>query len=500
LLRHLGDARGLRRNPLVRQAIGAELCDDELTNGAQAFLDRALAAMDTSASAIKLRHRVRHMAILLRCDVLRESRAVVARDLGLSLPQFERERRIAMARLLESVDRIRPGTPPRVQSVRSGLARTVCDRAVRLADSGDHRSAVTLLDDVTRTASVKDKIKALTCMSEIATSDHATHRSRAALDAASRLLCTETLDDSSSALQLALEAASLRLQVVEQGPGAAASSLRARDDVPRRPESIALLVAQAEVFDGCGMVKMFGPLVTQAAALLSDAPDVDSALRIDLAFLQCQLNFWLDPAAKGRSGLEEAISAARAAGYAGRAAFAELSCLGGRWARTHDGNTRRTYRAQLEWIGSVTEFPRQTRFFAYWDAADIECAIGDPWRAADAARNALVLAPNAQRELLMKGLLARAHARGGRLLMAERIAREIVDPSGRVGAGMALLFAKRTLAYLASAAGRSQEMWEHLSDAAELARRYGTARLASELEDRLSAFRKYRAPSVSIVF
>ena len=501
LLRQLGNAQELRRNPIVLKALGPELPDDTIVSAVQALVDRAFAAMDVASSTVKLRQRARHMAILWRCDVLRESRAAVASDLDLSLPQFERERRAAMSRFLDLFQNTHGVEVPHVQAIRFGLARTVCDRAMRLADSGDRRSALTLLENVVRTASTKEKVRALISISEIETADQSVNRSRAALESASALLHEGSSSaDASSALWLSHEAASLRLRMLEHGPQAAAEMLRVRNELPKRPESVALLVAQAEVFDGCGMAKPCLPLVSRALALVPDMPGVDPMTRIDLGFLKSQMSFWLDPAATGRAGLEEAGSAARAGGYAGRALFAELSRLGGQWAATDDPRVRRNYRALLARIGRSNELSRQTRYFAYWDAADIECALGDPWRAADAARNALVLAPNSQRALLMKALLARAYARGGRFDMSARVAKEIIEHSDSSRAGTALFSAKRTLAYLASKFGHVRETWDHLNDAAELARRYGTARIAAEIDDTLSKFRKHRAPSVSIIF
>jgi hypothetical protein len=183
------------------------------------------------------------------------------------------------------------------------------------------------------------------------------------------------------------------------------------------------------------------------------------------------MDFWLNPSAKSRTGLDEAIASARAAGFSGRAVFAELSRQGGQWVATGDPQVRRAYRALLDRIARSVDIPRHTRFFAHWDAADIECAFGDPWRAADAARKALVLAPNRQRALLMKALLARAYARGGRLDISRRIAIEVVEGSSGPHNGMALLSAKRTLAHLASIAARPKEEFTQLTDAADLARR-----------------------------
>jgi hypothetical protein len=493
LLRHLGNPSALRRNPFVTEALGIELGDDDLVCAVRTLVDRAFRRMDASWPDTALRHRARHAAILLRCDVFRESRAAIARDLDLSLPQFERERRVAMSRFLDHFQSARLAEIHPAATVQNDLASLVRRRAMRLADSGDARSARRLLDDIARTASRAEKVRALICTSEIASNDHDIARSRTALDAAAHALGEERANDGErQVLWLAHETAALRLSSVEGGPQAAAKSLRCRADLPPGAESIALLIAQAETLDGCGTVGACRPLVARALELLPSVPDIDPAIAVDIMFMQSQMEFWLNSSVRGRAGLDSAVSAARAAGYAGRALFGELSHLGGQWARTRDGRTRRDYRALLERIGRATELPKQTRFFAYWDAADVECGIGDPWRAAEAARQALALAPNASRALVIQGLLARVYARGGRPGKAESVALEIIGHPSGSHTGLALLLAKRTLADVGSASGRPRQTWESLQDAAGLARRFGTARLAAELDERLSRFRFHR--------
>lgn len=490
LLRRVGDAAALRRNPLLAKLVAREACDDEVTRAARGLVDRALAAMDAPPGATPL-HARRYAAILLRCDVLIEPRAAVARDMGISMPQFERERRVAMARFVRACTPAAAAQLRTRTSARDGLANVIGRRAMRLADSGDRRSALVLLDDVVRTAAPAEKIRALIRTSEIETNEFATARSCEALDAAEQLLrALEERDEDRAWLTPACEAAALRLRAVECGPQVAAADSDERL-LPER-QSAALLVARAEIADACGTVSECRPLIVRATELLCREPDVDAALGVDIAFLQAQVEFWSDPSLKGRTGLERAVEIAREAGYAGRAVFGELSNLGGTWARTGDPQVRRAYRSLLERIARATDLPKQTRFFAFWDAADIECGIGDPWRAADAARRALALAPNAQRALVIEGLLARAYARGGRPDVAERTALRILEQPARTQAGVAQLLAKRTLADVASLEGRPKQSWESLRDAAELARRYGTARLAAALAERLARFGRGR--------
>ena len=84
LLRRLDDAAALRRNPPIAPR-DAAVAGEDLVRKARALVDRALTAMDAAPGAAG-RHRRRQAAILLRCDVLREPRAAVARDMGISLP------------------------------------------------------------------------------------------------------------------------------------------------------------------------------------------------------------------------------------------------------------------------------------------------------------------------------------------------------------------------------------------------------------------------------
>lgn len=489
LLRRLADAPALRRNPLVAQRAAGLPCDDGLLRDVRAVVDRAFAAMDAAPASTALRGR-RHAAILLRCDVLREPREAVARDMGISLPHFERERRRAMARFVRVFTAAVAHRSTGAQ-VRGELGGMVRRRAMRLADSGDRRSALVLLDDVVRTASRAEKIRALVGTAEIETNEFAISPSRTALAAARHLLSRlDAFDGDRVELSSACEAAALRLRTVECGPDR--NAVEPGERFERRSETAALLIARAEVADASGTIAACRPLVARASELLRRDHDADAALRVDLAFLQAQVEFWSDPSIAGRAGLERAVGVAREAGYAGRAAFGELSNAGGRWARSGDPHARRAYRRLLANIARATDLPKQTRFFAFWDAADIECGIGDPWRAADAARRALALAPNAQRALVIEGLLARAFARGGRCDVAERTAMRILEHPAKAQAGVAQLLAKRTLADVASLDGRSKQSWESLRDAAELARRYGTARLAASLAERLAHFKGHR--------
>lgn len=485
LLRRLEDAAALRRNPLVARHVARSASEEEVKRAARALVDRAFAIMDGRHDATEP-HARRHSAILLRCDVLREARRAVAFDIGISLPQFERERRAAMARFAGAVTSPELQRRPASAYVQGDLASTIRQRAMRLADSGDRRSAIVLLDDVARKGEPAQKVRALICSSEVETGEFSTARSAAALRAASQLLhAGDSLEDVAG-LRSAYGAALVRLRAVEVGPHAAADP---NEETPtRQHESAVLLIARAEIEDARGTVAACRPLIARATELLRREPCADASLGVDLAFVQAQAEFWSDASLKGRTGLDRAVEVAREAGYAGRAAFGELSKVGGAWARTGDARLRRTYRRLLERIVRSTNLPKQTRFFAFWDAADIECGIGDPWRAAEAARSALALAPNAERALVIEGLLARAYARGGRHDVAERTAMRILEHPARTRAGVAQLLAKRTLADVALLDGRRKQSWESLRDAAELAQRYGTARLAAALAERLARF------------
>ena len=112
LLRYLNDPRELRRNALVAHLFESQ---GERTPKAQAnvaamarlreLLKRALERLEPHAeSSPRAAARDRRLyTILMQCDIAGEKHETVARELGLSLRQFYRERNAAFARLQDSL-------------------------------------------------------------------------------------------------------------------------------------------------------------------------------------------------------------------------------------------------------------------------------------------------------------------------------------------------------------------------------------------------------------
>src|ERR1700722_8851087 len=147
LLRHLGDARALRRNPLAQRWIAPRTGDPDALASVGGAVRRALAAMDGEVPVRRWR-TARHTVILLRMDVGAEAADAVATDLGLSQRQLRRERRLAHDRFLEAFRSLEPGAA----RVSERTADLQIDHASRLADSGEATSALAILEDVARRA------------------------------------------------------------------------------------------------------------------------------------------------------------------------------------------------------------------------------------------------------------------------------------------------------------------------------------------------------------
>jgi hypothetical protein len=98
LLRHLHDPPGLNRNPIFATYFLTGLADRRAVHDAmlavQGAVRRAAEALSTRANVggVINSHYSRQSAIIIRCDLGRESKASVARDLGLSRSYYFRER------------------------------------------------------------------------------------------------------------------------------------------------------------------------------------------------------------------------------------------------------------------------------------------------------------------------------------------------------------------------------------------------------------------------
>lgn len=105
LLRRLNEPESLRENPLL--ASFASCSDDER----RAAVLRAVDRLDPGVlSGAQAERRRRKHAIVLRCDVYGEPQAHVARDLGLSMRQFFRERGEAFEEFIGALE-VKPPAP-----------------------------------------------------------------------------------------------------------------------------------------------------------------------------------------------------------------------------------------------------------------------------------------------------------------------------------------------------------------------------------------------------
>ncbi len=110
LLRHLNDPRELRKSPLAQRLLEREALPRAQANAAVAaqlreIVARALARMEPSPASVarSAGYDRRLHAILTRCDLAGEKHEVVARELGLSLRQFYRDRGSAFERFSEAL-------------------------------------------------------------------------------------------------------------------------------------------------------------------------------------------------------------------------------------------------------------------------------------------------------------------------------------------------------------------------------------------------------------
>src|SRR5579864_6046405 len=133
LLRHLHDPRELRRNPLAVKFF-------EL----QTPSDACIAVRKRAQHVLQSLSSTRAIAILERADMLGHAPGAVARDLGISNRQYQRERRSALETFfLAFASRTPIATRSNVDDAAAAL-RT----AAALADSGETWSARAILDEI----------------------------------------------------------------------------------------------------------------------------------------------------------------------------------------------------------------------------------------------------------------------------------------------------------------------------------------------------------------
>jgi hypothetical protein len=159
LLRRLDDAVTLRNSALLHDVF-AELGEGGSHRATESMaLLRARAAILSAVATLNAEatppniHFARQRAIVTRCDLRGEKHATVARDLGISLREFYRERRRALERLLTL---IRSNLAPQQQPARSLPTRFELDmdHVANLRLVGDFKAVFTQLERIAREASI----------------------------------------------------------------------------------------------------------------------------------------------------------------------------------------------------------------------------------------------------------------------------------------------------------------------------------------------------------
>ena len=399
----------------------------------------------------------RHTVILLRIDVAGESHADVARDLGVSERQLRRERREAHRRFREALCRSSSVVPVSVRDRTPGVQIALAER---VADSGEPRSALAILDDISAHASdPAARCRALVRAADVETDlHHLGAAARRLRDAASLMHTRVVPDEACTGLVREHRVSALQVAWFESGPNAIVpQAQRAQEPDDAR---MWMLRACAALRSGDG----------RRARLLSErartalVPANGDGIRVDLEILDAELADFLDAnshEAQRRFG--RAIALADELGFGGRSLWASHLLAFTRWLHGGKAAERAAYRALVDRVdGSL---PEQHRLMLYFSAADIELAIGSPRRSAVAADHALRLATNVYERLSAQALGAGALLRLGRIHQAETAACATADEARRQGYVRVVSTSQRLAAEAALRRGERRIARERIEDA-----------------------------------
>ncbi len=454
LLRHLSDARALRRNPLARRWIGPDHTDANLLASVGGAVRRALAAMDGEAGERRWR-TARHTVILLRMDVGAEAADAVAGDLGLSERQLRRERSTAHARFLTALRRLEPSGA----QVCERTADLQIDHASRLADSGEATSALAILDDVARRAGESTaRCRALVRAANVEMDLHRLDCAKTHLSDARRLILDGVVPvDAQPRLTTEHRAAALQGRWYETGPAIVGASLEPADDAADPRLGMLRVCAALRGGDGHGARRLLAR-VRESVDRLPDA-----GLRIDALILEAELADFLDgDVQRAEETFARVVDVAGEAGYGGRRLWATHLLAYTRWLHAPSVATRSQYRGLVDRIDGG--LPEQQRLMLYFSAADIEAAVGSPRRALTAARNALRLATNPYESASAQALCAIALFRSGKADAAAHLAAETAALGRSIGYGRVVATAQRVAAEAALARGDRRSAREAIDE------------------------------------
>jgi hypothetical protein len=467
LLRHLRDARELRRNPLAREAFAAR-DDDAALRAVTERVHRALRAMDARQHLARTWQGARQAAILLRVDVERHDPRLVAANLGLSTRQFHRERRLAHDRFL---DAYRAETPIRAATVDDQFAKRLLERAASLADSGEISSASAIFDDIARSgADVALRCEALGRIAEIDAWAHQLDRAGAYLRAADALLAGANLDaERGDGLRDANDAVALSLRWFVRGPEAVGHAL------PAGGARATLVRAAAALRSGESGYASHLLRQLDAAAPALQSPDAV----VDLLTLQGELSdFNAESPQLSEELFARAAGIAHAHGLHGRELYATHQLCLTRWMHSRDPRDRAAYRRLVD--STDRALPARLRSYLAFSAADVELAIGHPGRALASARAAAAVSTNRFERFSAQGLAAGALLRLGRIADAGAQAALAADAARAEGHPRVLSLAQRISAQAQLAQGNRRAARAAIDEAIEIARYFSSPHVLTQ--------------------
>jgi hypothetical protein len=467
LLRHLNDARQLRRNPLTRDAFAAGSEAGALeTVGAR--VARALAAMDARVPCERRWQSARQLAILMRVDVRRHAAVRVAADLGLSARQFYRERRCAHARFLQAYR----SAERAVVTFEAPLAERLLERASGLADSGETASARAILGDVAGSGGDPDaRAAALVKLAEIDAWAHRFDGAHERLRAAGAVLAESPAPRRRKELDDAYAAVALGVRWFAEGPAAVE---REAKWLTVRGRRVTLTRAAAAVRSGESAT---------AARLLRtiDAAGATPDIAIDVLTLQAELaDFTDEDPLRSERLLTQAIDLARKHGYQGRELYARHQLYSTRWMRSRDAGVRAAYRQLVD--GADRALPARLRASLAFCAADIEVAIGHPRRALQAAEAAAAASTNAYEMLSANALGAAALLHLGRVADAGTQAAAAAEAARSARHLRVVSLAQRISAQALLARGERRAARQAIEESIDCARRFSSVHVLSQAQ------------------
>lgn len=460
LLRQLKSPRRLRLNPLVRDVFDDRSVDAALREVC-ARVERALDVLERRPAPGGEPHGARHAAILLRVDIRRHRPSRVAADLGLSIRQFHRERRVALARFLDAYRA--PGTAS-VQTLHAQgeLSRQVLTRAASLADSGEPLSARALFDDIAANAEPADRARALIELAGIDAWAHRFDVARARLRDADTLAahggialeCRAELRDASDAVALAL-------RWFSDGPSAVALQPCAG---PR-----ATLVRAAAALRS-GEAHVAARLLHRVGETIADAP---AQTTVDALTLQGELaDFNAGDPQASEALFARAAALARANALGGRELYAAHQLALTRWMHSRSVFDRRAYRQLVDRVDR--SLSTRLRSYLAFSAADIELAIGHPGRALRLSESAEAVSTNAYESLSARGLAAGALLRLGRIDDAVAYAGTTTEAARTSGHPRIVSLAQRISAQALLLKGNRRAARAAIEESIELARHFAS--------------------------